>query len=73
MIEFENLTADDKAGLKQLIENHQEYTNSNRAKEILSKWDKNIGSFVKVFPIEFKKALERLKTEEQPVEALETV
>ncbi len=71
-IEFEDITIDDAADLKALIEKHVAYTNSNRGKELLSNWDMSLSHFVRVMPIEYKKALKRLETEEQMVEELTT-
>ena len=56
--------------LKALIEKHVLYTNSNRGKELLKDWANSLNNFVKVMPIEYKRALKRLETEEQMVEEL---
>ncbi len=69
-IEFEDITSEDANELKASIEKHELYTNSSVAKELLSDWDKSLGNFVKVMPIEYKRALKRLETEEQMVEEL---
>jgi glutamate synthase (NADPH) large chain len=47
----------DEIILKNLIEKHFKYTGSERARAILDHWDKTRGSFVKVFPHEYKRAL----------------
>jgi glutamate synthase (NADPH/NADH) large chain len=47
--------------LKRLIQNHYDYTGSDKARYILDNWDYTIDSFVKVFPIDYKAALERMK------------
>ena len=49
--------------LKALIENHYNYTLSALAQEILEKWEKEQRHFIKVYPEEYKKALERLEKE----------
>ncbi|WP_226913051.1 glutamate synthase large subunit [Flavicella marina] len=72
-IEFEDISSDDAADLKGLIEKHVLYTDSNRGKEILADWSTNLNSFVKVMPTEYKRALERLAKGEVMVEELETV
>jgi len=59
--------------LKGLIEKHVLYTDSNRGKELLSDWDTSLGNFVRIMPIEYKKALKRLAEGEVMVEELETV
>jgi glutamate synthase (NADPH/NADH) large chain len=59
MVDLEPVSdADD--GLKRLIENHQKYTGSRRAAEILADWAKTRGKFVKVFPKEYRRALAEL-------------
>lgn len=55
---------DDIVRLKDLITKHYEYTKSIVAKNILDTWDDSVQRFVKVFPIDYKKALERLKNQE---------
>ncbi len=72
-IEFEEITAEHEADLKGLIEKHVEYTDSNRGKEILADWKNNLKKFVRIMPVEYKKALERLAKGEVMVEELETV
>ncbi|PHS54763.1 MAG: glutamate synthase large subunit [Lutibacter sp.] len=69
-IEFETLDTDDIKELKTLINKHISYTNSNRGKELLKDWDHSLSNFVKVMPIEYKRALKRLETEEPMVEEL---
>jgi glutamate synthase (ferredoxin) len=69
-IEFETVEGNDAEELKNLVERHVDYTNSARGIELLNDWDTNLNSFVKVMPIEYKKALKRLETEEQMVEEL---
>lgn len=69
-IEFEDITSEDANELKASIEKHQLYTNSQIAKTLLADWDTTLGNFVKVMPIEYKRALKRLETEEQMVEEL---
>src|SRR6056300_1098983 len=49
--------------LKTLIENHYRATQSPRAQEILEQWEQEIGNFIKVFPEEYRLALERIAKE----------
>jgi len=72
-IEFEKILKKDANDLKALIEKHVKYTNSNRGSELLADWETSLSHFVRVMPTEYKRALKRLETEEQMVEALETV
>lgn len=50
--------------LKSLISKHQQYTNSELAKQILDNWDLYVEQFIKVVPIEFKKVLQERKMAE---------
>jgi len=47
----------DDAQLKKLLEDHNRWTGSARARELLDNWDVSRGKFVKVFPTEYKRAL----------------
>ncbi|MBL8514602.1 MAG: hypothetical protein JNJ55_11480, partial [Betaproteobacteria bacterium] len=50
----------DSALLKQLIENHAKYTGSQRALDILANWPKWSKLFIKVMPVEYRRALKEL-------------
>ncbi|MCP3661614.1 MAG: glutamate synthase large subunit [Gammaproteobacteria bacterium] len=52
-----DMTRFDAVRLKQLIENHRHYTNSAVAKNILDNWDRYLPIFVKVMPVEYRRAL----------------
>ena len=67
MVELEDLTYKDIDKVQDLIKNHVEYTNSNRAKNILENWDKTRKNFIKVMPTDYKKALEILEKEKEEV------
>jgi len=47
----------DEAQLKKLLEDHNRWTGSKRARELLDNWDASRAKFVKVFPNEYKRAL----------------
>jgi glutamate synthase (NADPH/NADH) large chain len=55
-----DMTRYDAVRLRQLIENHRHYTGSERAKAILDDWDAYLPKFVKVMPVEYRKALEAM-------------
>ncbi|MFW6132781.1 MAG: glutamate synthase large subunit [Planctomycetota bacterium] len=57
--------ADDRRYLRELIERHHELTGSRRASDVLERWDDHVGRFVKVMPIDYRKALEKLRQREQ--------
>ena len=46
-----------EAQLKKLLEDHNRWTGSKRARELLDNWAEARGKFVKVFPLEYKRAL----------------
>lgn len=50
--------------LKTLIYKHQQYTNCNLAKKIISNWEQYVLKFKKVTPIEYKKVLQEKKIRE---------
>jgi len=65
MVELEPVWQDmDKALLYELIERHLEWTGSQRAKYVLRAWPDMVGRFVKVIPIDYRKALERMRAVE---------
>jgi glutamate synthase (NADPH/NADH) large chain len=51
------MTKDDEMRLFKLIENHRHYTGSDRAKAILENWAAYLPKFVKVMPVEYRKAM----------------
>jgi len=69
-IEFENISEEDAAELKAIIEKHVLYTESKKGATLLANWDTSLDNFVKVMPTEYKRALERLATEEPMFEEL---
>ncbi len=69
-IEFEYISEEDAADLKATIEKHVLYTESKKGAALLSDWDTSLNNFVKVMPTEYKRALERLATEEPMFEEL---
>ena len=58
---------EDVAVLRDLIERHYTWTGSRRAREILDRWRDMVGRFVKVLPIDYQRALQRLKEREDRV------
>jgi glutamate synthase (NADPH/NADH) large chain/glutamate synthase (ferredoxin) len=47
----------DEAQLKKMLEDHNRWTGSKRARELLDHWAASRSKFVKVFPTEYKRAL----------------
>jgi len=60
MVDLDPLSTDDFNDLKELIEKHLKYTNSELAKDILNNWNNTKKDFIKVFPKDYKKALQRI-------------
>jgi len=56
-----NLTHHDEERLTRMIANHLHYTGSLRAKEILDKWETYRPKFVKIMPVEYRRALEEME------------
>ncbi len=55
-----NMSGSDEERLMQLISNHATYTGSGRAKHILDDWATYRTKFVKVMPVEYRKALQEM-------------
>ncbi|MBL8029050.1 MAG: glutamate synthase large subunit, partial [Fibrobacteres bacterium] len=63
MVDLETVwTEEDKKVLKNLIETHLKHTGSRRASFILEDWESHLPLFVKVIPIDYRKALERMRS-----------
>ncbi len=52
-----DMTKHDDERLHQLISNHLHYTGSTKAKQILDNWAEMRGKFVKVMPVEYRRAI----------------
>jgi glutamate synthase (NADPH/NADH) large chain len=59
------MTRFDEERLKNLIENHKNFTGSDRAETILKNWDFYRPKFLKVMPTEYRRALEEIKAEKE--------
>jgi glutamate synthase domain-containing protein 3 len=60
MVDLETLNPDDVAILHHLVQSHATLTASPRAAMMLDHWGEVISKFVKVFPFDYKRALETL-------------
>ena len=60
-----DMTRFDAIRLKQLVERHLHYTNSEVARRILDDWAAYLPKFVKVMPVEYRRALMELQAERQ--------
>jgi glutamate synthase domain-containing protein 3 len=67
----------DIAFLSEYLHNHLDYTGSSFASRILDNWDEYLPSFVKVMPLDYQLALERIRErvwqESEQVEVTEEV
>ncbi len=62
MVELEQMQADEDINeLHQLISNHQRYTDSKVAAQLLNDWPAALTQFVKVMPTDYKRVLEERK------------
>jgi glutamate synthase (NADPH/NADH) large chain len=62
------MTQGDAYRLRNLIERHARYTGSERARHILDNWTECLPRFVKVMPVDYRKALEKMKKTQAQVE-----
>jgi glutamate synthase domain-containing protein 3 len=66
MVELESVWKDEDISLLQdLIQRHLNWTGSLQAHRILDSWQDVMGKFVKVVPIDYRKALEKMRAAEQ--------
>ncbi|MCK5175082.1 MAG: hypothetical protein KAR47_16935, partial [Planctomycetes bacterium] len=65
LVELESVwQQEDKDVLSGLIKRHYELTNSRQAKRILDAWPDTVGKFVKVIPLDYRKALKKMRAAE---------
>jgi glutamate synthase domain-containing protein 3 len=65
MVDLESVwSLDDQAALRELLSRHVQFTASERAQAILENWEARLPYFVKVFPIDYRKVLERMQEKE---------
>lgn len=65
MVELESVWGqEDLSILRAMIERHFHWTQSRQARRILDNWREMTGKFVKVMPIDYRKAMERMRQQE---------
>ncbi len=65
MVDIELVVDDeDKSILKGLIERHVDFTGSDQGRSILATWEEMLPYFVKVMPLDYRLALEKIKANE---------
>jgi len=67
-----DMTQFDSERLYQLIERHAHYTNSARARMILDDWDVYLRRFVKVMPVDYRRALQEMHATRNPSKTTRT-
>ncbi|MCK5901688.1 MAG: glutamate synthase large subunit [Cocleimonas sp.] len=60
--DINDLTEADEARLKGIISDHLRYTQSERAQTILDQWTDYLPKFIKVMPVDYRRALISMKT-----------
>jgi glutamate synthase (NADPH/NADH) large chain len=60
LVDLTDMTRFDEKRLRRLIENHLHYTGSSRARAILDNWADYRSKFVKVMPVEYRRALQEM-------------
>jgi glutamate synthase (NADPH/NADH) large chain len=60
LVDLADMTRFDEERLYRLIESHLHYTGSERARAILANWSDYLPKFVKVMPVEYRRALEEM-------------
>jgi glutamate synthase (NADPH/NADH) large chain len=63
-----DLSRHDEMRLKTLIESHHRHTGSTKAAAILEKWSAYRSRFVKVMPVEYRKALQQMQEKSRETE-----
>ncbi|MBX3127141.1 MAG: glutamate synthase large subunit [Polyangiaceae bacterium] len=58
MIELDQLSSEDASFVAGLLEEHARLTGSRKARDSLRRWEQTLACFVKVVPVEYRRALE---------------
>ena len=65
-----DMTRFDEERLRGLVRRHLHYTGSEVARRMLDEWEDRVGRFVKVMPVDYRRALEGQRLAEEPDPAL---
>jgi glutamate synthase (NADPH/NADH) large chain len=69
MVELDDLDDHDRKYIHKMVTKHVQYTGSVPGQRVLNDWNTMIGKFVKVMPVDYKRALAELsKAERQKAE-----
>jgi glutamate synthase (NADPH/NADH) large chain len=66
-----NMTEGDAKRLRTLIERHVHFTGSPRGRAILADWENSRSKFVKVMPVEYRRALQQMQAKSRATERSE--
>ncbi|MEW5728197.1 MAG: glutamate synthase large subunit [Pseudomonadota bacterium] len=61
-----DMTRDDAARIRALLRNHHHHTGSRRAHDILLNWEYYMPKFVKVMPVDYRRALLEMQKAQEP-------
>ncbi|MGA8018433.1 MAG: glutamate synthase large subunit [Desulfobacterales bacterium] len=70
MVDLEEVSTDDLPELKELIVSHYRYTQSTVAARVLANWNEALSRFVKVIPVDYKRALREMAADRPVKEAV---
>jgi glutamate synthase domain-containing protein 3 len=74
MVDLELLNnREDIEELRIMIQRHAHFTGSRKAQRILDEWDECLPSFVKVFPVDYRRAIGMMSREDEAIERKEIV
>jgi len=62
-----DMTRGDALRLRMLIERHTRYTDSSRGRQILDDWNNYLPKFVKVMPVDYRRALQEMQSAQTAV------
>jgi glutamate synthase domain-containing protein 2/glutamate synthase domain-containing protein 3 len=72
MVDLELLEEEeDILEVKRLVQNHKRYTGSVKSGRILDDWERSLNSFIKVFPMEYRRALGKMSKDDEAVRRAE--
>ena len=63
-----DMTRFDAQRLRGMIESHLDYTGSERARDVLENWDDYLPKFVKVMPVDYRRALQEMQAASRAAE-----
>ena len=65
MVELEELSDLDRQYVHEMVTKHVQYTGSPKGQRVLNDWNESIEKFVKVMPVDYKRALAELSKSEK--------